>query len=318
MTMAKLASLAGVSVSTVSKAFSASDEISEEKREHIFKIAREMGCYDKYCKNICQKPVIAVICPEFQSNYYAQQLSCFEREIKNRGGIMVVSSDEFDEARREEMILYFAETLKADGMIIYGKSNSDRKYSMPIVTIGEQDIFDSVCVSGKNAIYEAIEHFAENGHKNIAFIGETLTKKKRDIFANAMEENGLKINSNYIIENTSRFQTAGYDAMNRLFELKNPPTAILAAYDEIAIGAMRSIYEHGKNIPEDISIIGMDDIRINPYLSVPLTSITSYNEDLCQIATDILFERIKSPGVYKPKKIKVSSELIKRGSVGKI
>ena len=70
MTMKILAKLSGVSVSTVSKAFSGSKEISAHQREHIFQTAKENGCYEKYYKPRFEKPVIAVICPEFQSGYY--------------------------------------------------------------------------------------------------------------------------------------------------------------------------------------------------------------------------------------------------------
>ena len=313
MNMKKLAELAKVSVSTVSKAFSYSDEISEEKREYIFDVAKKAGCYDKYCKAVFKKPVIAVICPEFESGYYSQQLFFFEREIQKQGGIMIVSSANFDKARQDELIEYFTQVLKADGVIVYHYKNTDTKYSVPIVTIGENENFDSVCLSSAQAMNEAVKSFAQNGRKEIAFIGECLTKSKREIFVDAMKNNGLNINDEYIFESEKRFQAAGYEAMNCLLERGNTPSAVVAAYDEIAIGAMKSIYEHGKRIPEDISIIGMDDIRTAPYLNVSLSSITSYNEDFCQIVTDILFENIKH-GRQKPRKINISSELIKRES----
>lgn len=313
MNMKKLAELAKVSVSTVSKAFSYSDEISEEKREYIFELAKKTGCYDKYSKAVFKKPVIAVICPEFESGYYSQQLYFFEREIQKQGGIMIVSSANFEKTRQEELVGYFTQVLKADGIIIYGYRNTDTKYSVPVVIIGENEIFDSVCLSSAQAMNEAVKSFAQNGRKKIAFIGESLTKSKREIFVEAMKNSGLNVNYEYIFESEKRFQAAGYEAMNCLLEREDTPSAVIAAYDEIAIGAMKSIYEHGKKIPDDIEIIGMDDIRTAPYLSVSLSSITSYNEDFCQIVTDILFENIKH-GRQKPRKINVSSELIKRES----
>ena len=127
-----------------------------------------------------------------------------------------------------------------------------------------------------------------------------------------MKNNGCEIVDEHIIVSNNRFQKAGYEAMNSLFELDNQPDAVISAYDEMAIGVMKSIFEHGKKIPDDIAVIGMDDIRANPYLDVSLSSITSYNEDFCQIVTDILFEKITNTVKSKRRKINVSSELIKR------
>lgn len=317
MTMVKLAKLAGVSVSTVSKAFSGSKEISEDKRKYIFEVAKEAGCYDKYCKNIRTEKVIAVICPEFNSRFYSEQLSILEKEIRKRGAVMITGCSDFNKEKCERLLSLYTEQLKVSGIILLHNINSNNKHSVPIVVIGKSDKFDSITISETNALKEAITHLKENGHKNIAFIGESLTSGRRDEFEKALISNKLNVNKDYIIEDAGRFELAGYNAMNNLLKLENRPTAVICAYDNIAIGAMRSIYEHGLKIPDDISIIGSDDINESPYLSVPLTSITAYNEDLCEILVDMLFERIDNPRKNNKKSIKVSKELIKRDSVGK-
>ena len=316
MKMRELALLAGVSVSSVSKAFSGSREISIDTKERIIKIAKETGCYEKYSKKSFSKKVIAVVCYEFASGYYANQLKFLEREIAKRGGIMIASTCNFDHRLGAELVRYYAEYLKADGIIIFGSRQLFKKYDVPIVVIGESEEYDSVWLSNERAIEDAVELFLEKGHKRIAFIGESLTESKSVQFINAMEKNGQTVNDEYIMNVPERFEEAGYKAMNHLLSLKNPPTAVLAAYDNIALGAMRSIRERGLKIPEDISIIGMDDIKECEYFDVPLTSVTSYIEDLCEIVADMIFARIKSGKMGNPKKIKVSTELVKRGSVG--
>lgn len=317
MNMAKLAELCGVSVSTVSKAFSKSTEISEEKREHIFKIARENGCYDKYCKGGYVGKVVAVICPEFKSGIYAEQLSIMESEIKKYGAVIIASCTNFDDDRRCELMRYFTEYAKVDGIICLDTLCEDKRYSVPVVALGEYKNVHSVVLSMENAVYEAIGHFRENGHRNIAYLGESLTEKKKDMFIKCMQKHKLAINEDYIIDGHGRFEEAGYDAMNRLFEEENVPTAVLCAYDNIAIGAMKSIYEHGKKIPEDISVIGFNDIKELPYLDVPLTSITSHNDDLCQVLVELLFDVMENGRENVVKTIKVSKQLVKRASVGK-
>lgn len=317
MTMKQLAILAGVSVSTVSKAFSGSPEIPEKTKNRIFEIARRESCFDKYCKTFFGKKVIAVICPEFHSGYYAQQLALLRKEIVRCGGEMVASCYNFEESSKNDLITYYAACAKVDGMILLDASVSESACNVPMVVIGESKNTDSIFLSMEYAVQDAIEYLIKNGHTDIAFIGETLTKVKLRSFTEAMEKAGLRVRAEFVLESRSRFEKAGYDAMNALLALKMPPTAAIAAYDSIALGAMKSIYEHGLTIPEDMSLIGMDDNRETAYLTVPLTTITSYNEDLCEVAVSLLFDRIRKGDSTKPKKIHVSTMLVKRQSVGR-
>lgn len=316
MKMTDLARLAGVSVSTVSKAFSKSSEISEKQREHIFDVAKKHGCYDKYCKERYMGKVIAVICPEFKSRLYSEQLSLLEEKIKERNAVMVVSSTDFDPEKALEHLDFYAENIKADGIISICSLKTDKKFSTPIVTLSKNEHFNSVIVSEENALSEAIKLLKKNRHTKIAYIGEPHASGRRDNFVKAMKNNSITVNDDYIIVPDHRFESAGYVGMNKLLSLQNPPTAVIAAYDDIAFGAMKSIYEHGLKIPEDISIIGSDDIKESQYLHERLTSITAYNEDLAEIAVDLLFDLIEKKDSDTIKTIKISRQLVNRESVG--
>lgn len=321
MTMAKLAEIVGVSVSTVSKAFSGSKEISEKKRELIFEAAKKYGCYDKYRKSNYTDKVIAVICPEFKGRYYTEHLAVFEQEIRKHNAVMIACVTDFDKKKEHELITFFSEYSKVDGIIIFDMTDNNQKYSLPIVSIGNSNCnsnVNSIKISMNKAIDEAVAHLIEYGHSDIAFLGEKNTESSMEIFKAVMKKHNCKINDTFILTSNSRFEEAGYENMNRLFESGHIPTAIVAAYDYIAIGAMKSIYEHGLRIPEDISIIGTNDIKENPYLKVPLTSITTYIEDSCQIAVDILFEKLSAYNLSKVQTVCVSADLIKRNTVGPV
>lgn len=313
--MSKLARLAGVSVATVSKAFSGNKEISDATREKIFSVARENGCYDKYCKAMYTAPVIAIICPEFKSRYYSEQLTLLETEIRNHGGTAIVACTDFDSNRQEELLTFFTEYSKVDGIVLYHPL-TDKKYSVPVVSIGEHDTYSCVTLSNQKATCDAIEHFKEFGHEKIGFISEPHTTASIDRFREIMAKCELPVYDEYIVCSDHRFELAGYEAMERLLSLSNPPTAVIAAYDDIAIGAMRCIREHDLKVPDDISIIGHNDIKETTYLDVPLTTITSYNEDFSQVVVNLIFEQIDNPAYNIHKKINVSTELVKRGSVG--
>lgn len=247
MTMTKLARIANVSVSTVSKAFSGSTEVSQEKRDYIFGLAKELGCYNKFCKDNYPKTVIAVICPEFQSRYYSEQLTFLEREINKRNGTMITSSTDFDDKREEELVAFFLEYIKVDGIILYEPQTS-RKSSLPIVAIGFSESYDSICLSHSKALVDAIKHFSEYGHSDIAYLGDEYTSHIRVLFEKAMEKCKIAVNKEYMIESNDRFEMAGYEGMKQLLSLENPPTAVLAAYDYIAIGAMKYIDEQGLKV----------------------------------------------------------------------
>ena len=317
MNMSHLAKKLGVSVATVSKAFSGSREISEKTREKIFAEARKCGCYSKYIEKYCDKPVIGVICPEFESGYYSAHLGVMNKEIEKRGARMIVVATEFDATKVNAIVAFFVNVVKVAGIITYSAQDCpDAK--VPIVSIGMNRSADaSISLSNDKAFLQAVEHFTENGHTKIAFIADHLTKKSKSRFEDILHKKGLPVVDEYDISTDLRFELAGYEVMNKLFECKKPPTAILAAYDSIAIGAMKCIYEHNKKIPDDISIIGMNDNRESKYLEVSLTTITSYNEDLGQIVVEELFSQIDGSGTTH-KQIKLANELIKRGSVGKV
>ncbi len=316
MTMEALAREAGVARSTVSKAFSGSREVSEKTRERIFDIARKHGVFDKYIQRKSEKRVIAVIVPEFHSGLYCQWLHWMQKEITSRGGIMLAAADSFDEGKRAELFTYFTECMKADGVILSSPLPLKQPCSSAVLSIGESSMCDSICLSRTKAFSDAIRYLKEHGHTKIAVITESLTKSLAERFCCTMRENGLSLSEAYIAKTPLRFEEGGYNAMSRLIALDDPPTAILAAYDNMALGALKCILDRGYSVPEDFSVIGFDDNVNNPYLNVPLSSITMYNEDLCQIAVGTLFERIEIGNSVPPRKIRVSGSFVPRASVG--
>ena len=107
MNLTKLAKLANVSVSTVSKAFADSEEISHATKQMIFDLAREHGCFEKYYKPHYAKKLIAVICPEILGLHYTQMATYFEREINASGGTMALSVSNFSAKAQQELLDYY-------------------------------------------------------------------------------------------------------------------------------------------------------------------------------------------------------------------
>ena len=171
MNLSKLAQMANVSVSTVSKAFSDSHEISRQTKEMIFDVAKKYGCFDKYYKPVYPKKVIAVICPEMLGIHYTQMATFLSKEISMRNGTMLLSVDEFSSEKNQELIDYYTKFCRADGIIVIEpaaiiKNNTD----VPIVQIGldnEAKNVDCVNVIVNEAMDSALAYLIKNNYKKI-------------------------------------------------------------------------------------------------------------------------------------------------------
>lgn len=318
MNLNTLAKLCGVSAATVSKAFSGSEEISEDTRNKIFEIAKQHGVYDRYNKNKYDKKVIAVICPELNSDYYNRYVTLLDKEITALGGIMTVSVSNFDADREKTLISYYSSYCKADGIItVNQKCRVGSEIGIPIVAIGPGKNADTADkIENTNVMDDVITYLKENGHTEIGFVGEPLTVGKNECFKEAMRSHALLLNEDYIKTSSLRFEEAGIQVMDRWFEEKSElPTAIIAAYDYIAIGIIKSIIRHGLKVPEDISVIGMDDIAVGNYLETPISTIKGNTELCCRKAAEIIMKKIKNR--YYSESLVVPSEFVVRDSSGK-
>ena len=299
MTLQKLAELSGVSVGTVSKAFSGIKEISEETRERIFRIAKEHDCFDKYYKAPRERPLIALMFPEPESEYYAKSIGIFERELRGRGADVIVAFTRFDPEIEAKMFRELAYGMKVDGIIMSGKGglirNSDE---LPLVNVSNQknpkNNADIVKIDFDSGIYSLAQTVKAYGHKKVGFIGEKLTSFKEKKFRDAMRIAGLPLQNEYISISEGRFEDAGADGMKLLIERGDLPSVIIAAYDRIAYGAIKYAKSRGYRVPDDISFIGMDDVSSSSYFDIPLSSLCVDFDKACPEIVDLIFKRIKN------------------------
>jgi len=321
MKLKELAELAGVSVGTASKAFSGSKEISPETREKIFSLAKKNGCFDKYNKKKFSKKVIAVICPEIKSDYYDTILTILDREISKRNSIMVSSIYNFNEQAKQELFTYYSSYCNVDGIIIIGSSeNLCNEMLIPSVALGsthKNNNIDSIKTDLLPSIEKAIFYLKENGHKDISFISEGLTYSKLEMFKKAMRKAGLPVQNKFIKTSSERFEQAGTVATKELLSQEKLPTAIFTAYDYIAIGVIKQLKKHGIRVPEDISVIGIDNIDVGHYLETALSSISTHTEEACKTAVDIIIKKTENKYYRTNHNITVDTEFIIRESSGK-
>jgi len=319
MTLKELALLANVSVSTASKAFNNAPDISIETQKDIFRIAKEYGCFGKFYKGKHHKKVFAVICPEIKGDYYENFISCFKKYAESNNALISVSVDDFDDEKRRELVEYYASYLHVDGILVFGYVDELKKgYETPIVSIGSASKgIDSIKIDLYKGFYSAVKYLKEQNHKKIAFIGEKLTISKRDMFVRAMNENGLCVKDEWIIISDKRFEFAGVTSTKKILEMQEKCTAVVCAYDSIAIGFINELERNGFSVPDDFSVIGCDNFSISDYLAKPLTTIDPASEELSKIVFEVLNNKIKNKYYSIGSEICVEPKLIIRETVKK-
>lgn len=319
ITLSKIAKLAHVSVSTVSKAFSMSKEVNPETRELIFKIAKENHCFKKYYNAKYPKIVIAVICPEFDSIYYAKWLSEIQKYAGKYNWEITVATTNFNSETEEKIIEYYTNYTEVDGIIIINKvSKTIEKSEIPIISIGKRSIDKEDMIirfDYKSAYYKLFEILKERKIKKVGFVGDTHTRTKFNFVKELIEKNNMEneddLNGN--VEN--RFEMGGYEGMEKILSTGKIPDAVICAYDSMALGAMRCLKDKNIKVPEQISIIGMDNIEAGKYTVPTLSSIGFDISFASKTAVDNLMNILNGKPYIKEAVIK--SELHIRESIKK-
>ena len=320
MNMRSIAKLAGVSLSTVSKAFSGSHEISEATRQKIFDIAKENGLYDIYNKNKFDKKVIAVIYPEALNDFYSETITILNEEINAKGGIMLSSMTKFKQAKTKELINYYTAYCHADGIIcvcpavdlvnpslipgvvIFGGSHTHKGY-----TTVQSDLYSS--------IKETVLELKRLGHTDIGFACETTTKGKLDNFKRAMQSASIPLHTEWISKLENRFEAGGAETARKWINSGHIPTAVICSNDYKAIGLINEFKAHGYRVPEDISVVGIDDIRQSAHCDPPLTTIRTCFEEVCKKCVELIIKKIDNQYYNPLDDVILPTKLIMRSSV---
>ena len=327
-TLKDIAEIAGVNVSTVSKALRDSSDINEDTKLRIAKIAKDLGYKYEVVKRKSTNTelgTIGVICPEITSNYYSQIVSILEEEIKKEGFFCIIGFTNFE----KESEKYYLKNLYNAGVqgIIFISESSDlnetlieykKSTSIPLVLIAqntETQDFDCIKIDDEYGVRLAVEYLIQSGHRDIGYIGDELSNTRLETFINVMQANKIKVNKKWLQVSKERFEKCGYDLMQNMLKNDELPTAILSAYDDIAIGAIKAIHDKGLNVPGDISVVGIDNVRVASYYYPEITTIAGPIEEMSKIAVKLLFKKVKDSEYKIVQNVKLSPMLIERKSV---
>lgn len=312
MDLKELSKITNFSVSTISKAFNNAEDVSEETKKLIFDAAKKHGCFGKYYKGRYNKKIIAIICPEFRGGFYTEYVECLKRIIEDDNGMVVISADDFRKEKQAELIEYYASYLRVDGILVFSLGcDIKRGYDTPVVGImSSMENTDTVTVDWSVSMNEVVESLKELGHTRIGYAGEKLTKKKKEYFYNAAKKAGLV--ALCAIESDKRLEEAGKDAARQIICLDEPPTAVICAYDTLAVGFIKELNDNGYSVPEDFSVVGMDNISTAGYMNKALSTIGANPDEVCRIAWELLSKKMDNEYYSLKQKIVISSRFIKR------
>ncbi|MBS1418743.1 MAG: LacI family transcriptional regulator [Clostridia bacterium] len=334
-TLKDVAELAGVSAATVSYVLSGKRTISEETKARVLEAIEQLDYVpDLNARGLSMRDskLIGVVVPQtepgerlmFQNSFYSEVLGSIEYYARQKGYHILISATDANES-----YLTLARQRNLDGIIVIGMYPDEfyhemKKTQIPIVLIDSycnDHYYHNIRIDDAYGSYLATRHLLEKGHRDIAFFSgqmkENGVMKKRLLgYQQALDEFRVEFKGEYVFEGQIDYQS-GVELAGKLTASSQGITAIVAAADILAIGAVKGLYEAGKTVPGDYSIVGFDDLEISQYLTPGLTTVKQQISLKGQKAVELLLKHIESPSLPKQEEI-LPLELVERGSVKKI
>lgn len=331
-TIYDVAKQAGYSISTVSKVLNKSTNVSDRARKKVLKVISDLEYIPNSSARTLATKISNMIGVVFSENlgigmahpFFGPVIEGFRQfvDMYNYDLLFVSRSIKDEENYIDQLI-----RRGVDGIVVFStdSAHSDleiyRELGIPCVFIDmEVSDFNSVYSNNYQGAKLAVNHLLELGHKKIAHIHGQINgftgKERIRGFNSAIQEKGIVIPDSYIVDGGYYSVEGGRAAMMKLLRLSSVPTAVFISGDQMAIGAIQAIKEYGLRVPEDISVVGFDDIEIAKYIEPALTTIAQDKEKIGQQAGLLAIESITNPEQLPIKKI-IPVQLIKRATTGK-
>ncbi|NMB96079.1 MAG: LacI family transcriptional regulator, partial [Clostridiaceae bacterium] len=309
---AKLVDIAkhlNISVSTVSRVINGKDRVSDETREKVLKAIKEFN----YSPNEIARSLrnrssmtIGIIVPDISNEFFALLSKGAEAVAKNNGYLLILCNSDYEENMEKEY-LNMLNQKQVDGIIIATVCKDEEYFdrilnsSIPAVFVDNlpqiKRNFNFVTIDNEKAAYDLTRHLIDSGYKDISIITgklqETSAFERLDGWKRAMNENGLKINNDFVGIGDFKIDS-GYKIMKKMLEQNKKPQALLAANNNMAYGAVKAIREKGLSVPEDIYVVCFDATDNTGLMSIQLPSMVQPAEKIGEIALDIIIKRLNN------------------------
>ncbi|GGJ68360.1 LacI family DNA-binding transcriptional regulator [Streptomyces brasiliensis] len=327
-----VAERAGVSIKTVSNVVRGEGRVAEQTRRRVLHAIAELD----YQPNASARHlrtgrsgIIALAVPELVAPYFAELAAEVIAAAKTRGCTVLIEDTGGDPAEELRIACGLSDPL-IDGVLLspLGLDETmlaNRGRRVPLVLLGEQSYeipADHVLIDNSAAAREATEHLLRIGRRRIAVIGQpperahATTVQRMHGFLTALHAAGVPHDPR-LVPHTREFTRAdGAAAMRVLLALEDPPDAVFCFSDLLASGAMRAAHEHGLRVPEDLAVVGFDDIQESRYSVPSLTTVSPDKQEIAELAVDAVLHRITNDAEAPHRRLTAGHDLLVRESTG--
>lgn len=329
VTIYDVAKAAGCSTATVSLVLHNDKRIKEETRQKVQECISQLSYKPNYLAsslaNQCTQS-IGIIVPEMTNPVFSELVHGAEDFLSKNGYHVIIGSTNQD-LEKERLYLDMLSGKKVDGLIILptflseieGKLQELKEQHFPFIIMGVKSPVANMNYVSTNKVEGAfigVEHLIQRGHKNIAFVrGSTVeehSSERLEGYMNALNIYGIPFREEYVIKSKQDFS----DVREKVREFKKAHpevTAIFCLFDYIALAVMKAVSDLKLRIPEDVAVVGYDNIQLDEYLPVGLTSIDTNNNKVGEIAARIVLNQI-STGSEEVQRILLTPKLVVRES----
>ncbi|HOE96711.1 MAG TPA: LacI family DNA-binding transcriptional regulator [Candidatus Sumerlaeota bacterium] len=326
-----IATMLGVSRSTVTRALNGDPVVNKETAAQVRSMAEKLG----YRKNSLasglvsgKTGMIGCIVPEIADPFYGEMVSLINAYMASRNMHMLLGIFNEDEESADLLIKRFID-YRVEGMVLHDTFSGFLKTKVailensgvPAVVMGDSSALGLDSVMGDDELggYEIVSFLARNGYKRIAHIGGLAgTLQQRVVgYKRALLENNLRYLPEYLVN--CRQPNRMHDVVSGLLSLAEPPDAIFCDNDIIAMEVMSALAFHGVQIPDQMGVVGFDNIAMSSQLAVPLTTVDLNVREIVNKALEFLMERIETQRAggglpIKPRNVKIPPRLCIRST----
>lgn len=333
-TIVDVANLAEVSTATVSRVINNTGKVKTSTRKKVLDAIKKLNFTPNINAQILQSKqsrIIGMVFPDASSIYFGEIIRGISNYV-NQFGYQIIIGSAHDEEEEMKTVSRFLNGRSVDGLVIMAPSSQNDdlfnlpiRHGTPVVFISvppEKAGTTTIVLDNFKMSVKITNHLINLGHCRIAFIHGSPhnydSQCRYSGYIKALEDNSIEVNPIYSIEGYFT-EDSGYQACLKLLEVMPRPTAIFAANDAMAIGAIEAVKDYGLKVPEDIAIVGFDDISTSQYITPALTTVRVPLYKLGQVAGKTILQKINSISenqIAVTEQIMIPLELVIRESCG--